>query len=499
MRQLGAARLFTRTIELRLDWLRSDGERSKFLTALRRLPRRGLTLVATCRRILGGGKLAGGAEAELYWLGQAREAGCEWCDLEIETLRELPGQTARSFPIPPKILLSFHDFQRTPPLPRRLVPARRGEADAIKIAARALTISDSLRLLRLAHASNDIVSVPMGEIGLPARLLALREGSALAYAPVSQATAPGQVSLNDFKRLYRADAITQKTKIFGVIGNPVGHSLSPLLHNTGFVAAKCDASYFPCLVENLKEFLQGMLELGLRGFSVTIPHKQAIMKHLADCEPMADKIGAVNTVIVGKDAELRGSNTDYLGVLRALEGKLRLRDSRVLVFGAGGSARAAAFALADAGAEVLICARREAAARKLARDCGAQAIARRHLASACFEAIVNATPVGMYPHAGNSPLSPRELNCRIVMDLIYRPLRTQLLKTAAARGIRVISGVEMFLAQGFAQWELWMGKAAPEAAMRRAVLGQLRVDEASHVKKVENTRRAPSAMANFSR
>ena len=474
---LGEARLYTRTVELRLDWLRSDRERGKLLAALRRYPRKALTLIATCRRILGGGKLAGGAEAELYWLSQARQAGCEWCDLEIETLRELPGQTARSIPVPRKILLSFHDFQRTPPLPRRLVHARRGEADAIKIAARALTISDSLRLLRLAHASNDIVSVPMGEIGLPARLLALREGSALAYAPVSEATAPGQLSLYDFKRLYRADAITRKTKVFGVIGDPVGHSLSPLLHNTGFVAAKSDASYLPFLVENLKEFVLAIPEFALRGFSVTIPHKQTIMKYLAECEPMAEKIGAVNTVVVGRDGKLRGSNTDYAGVLRALEGQLRLRDSRVLIFGAGGSARAAAFALANAGAEVLICARREAAARELARACGAQAIARKHLASARFEVIVNATPVGMHPHAGTSPLSPRELNCKIVMDLIYRPLRTQLVKVTAAKGIRAISGVEMFLAQGFAQWELWMGKAAPEAAMRRAVMAKLRSEE----------------------
>jgi 3-dehydroquinate dehydratase/shikimate dehydrogenase len=482
MRQLRTARLYARTIELRLDWLRSDRERSKFLASLCRYSRKGLTLVATCRRILGGGKLAGGAQAELYWLGQAREAGCQWCDLEIETLRELPGQTARSLPVPAKILLSMHDFERTPPLPRRLVHARRGEADAIKIAARALTISDSLRLLRLAHDSKDAVSVPMGEIGLPARLLALREGSALAYAPVAQATAPGQVSLHDFKRLYRADAITGNTKIYGVIGNPVGHSLSPLLHNTGFVAAKRDAAYLPFLVQNLKEFLQAIPEFGLRGFSVTIPHKQTIMKYLAECEPMAEKIAAVNTVVVGQDGGLRGWNTDYVGVLCALEGKIRLRDSCVLIFGAGGSARAAAFALAAAGAEVLICARRAAAARELAKACGAQVIARKYLASACFEVMVNATPVGMYPHAGSSPLSVRELNCSLVMDLVYRPLRTQLLNIAAAKGIRVISGLEMFFAQGFAQWELWMGKSAPEAAMRRAVMAQLRADEISHVK-----------------
>ena len=488
LQQLREATRYTRTIELRLDWLRSDRERKNFLAALRRHPRKKLTLIATCRRVPGGGKFGGDAQAEIDWLREAREAGCEWCDLEIETLRELPGQSARAFAVPPKILLSFHDFARTPPVPRILLRGRPGEADARKIAARARTIADSLRLLRVAHASKNIVAVPMGEMGLPARLLALREGSALAYAPVGEATAPGQVSLHDFKRLYRADCITRQTEVYGVIGNPIGHSLSPLLHNTGFVAAKRDAVYLPFLVEKLPDFLAAISQFALRGFSVTLPHKQTIMKHLSDCESMAEKIGAVNTVVAGRNGKLCGSNTDYVGVLRALEGKLQLRGSRVLIFGAGGSARAAAFALANAGAEVLICARREPAARALARACGGQAIARKHLASACFELIVNATPVGMYPHAGASPLLPRELNCELVMDLIYRPLRTRLLGMAPEKGIRVVSGVEMFLAQGFAQWELWTGKAAPEAAMRSAVMSKLRSEETWHGKKAVNNR-----------
>jgi len=477
IRNLRAATRCTRTIELRLDWFRSDRERSAFLAALKRFPKKRLTLVATCRRILGGGKLAGGSQAELYWLSQAREAGCQWCDLEIETLRELPGQSARSMPVPSKIMLSFHDFERTPSLPRKLLHARRGEADAIKIAARARTIADSLRLLRVAHAFKDVVTVPMGEIGLPARLLALRGGSALAYAPVAAATAAGQVSLDEFKNLYRADCITHKTEIYGVIGNPIGHSLSPLLHNTGFISAKRDAVYLPFLVEKLKDFVDAIPEFGLRGFSVTIPHKQAIMKYLATCEFMAEEIGAVNTVAVGRNGRLRGFNTDYAGVLRALHGKFHPRNSRVLIFGAGGSARAAAFALVNAGAEVLICARRESAAKELARASGAQTIVRKHLQWARFELIVNTTPVGMYPQAGVSPLNANELNCELVMDLIYRPLQTQLLRMAAKKGIRTISGVEMFLAQGFAQWELWTGKPAPELPMRRAVMAKLRRDE----------------------
>jgi 3-dehydroquinate dehydratase/shikimate dehydrogenase len=477
--QLRAASRFTTTIELRLDWLQSDRERTKLLDSLKRKSTKRTTLIATCRRILGGGKLAGGAQAELYWLSQAREAGCAWCDLEIETLRELPGQTARSLPVPAKILLSIHDFERTPPLPKRLIHARQGEADAVKIAVRARTISDSVRLLEIAKTSRDLVIVPMGEVGLPARLLALREGSALAYAPVGAATAPGQVSLHDFKYLYRADSLTKKSEVYGVIGSPIGHSLSPLLHNTGFVAANRDAVYLPFLVERIEEFLDAIASFALRGFSITIPHKQSIMKYLAECEPMAEKIAAVNTVVVGRNGKLHGSNTDYRGVLRALEGKLKLRDARALVFGAGGSARAAAFALAHAGAEVLICARRESAARELARACGGQAMARRHLKYAQLELIVNATPLGMYPNAEVSPLAKEELNCGVVLDLIYRPLKTKLLHMAAQKGIKTVGGAEMFLAQGFAQFELFTGKPAPEAAMRSAVMAKLRAGDSS--------------------
>jgi len=464
-----------------LDWLKSDPERSALLAALRRKKLKGVTMLATCRRVLGGGKLEGGAEAELYWLTQARDAGFEWCDLEVETLRELPGKSVRSYPVPDKILLSYHDFEKMPKLPKHLAHASHGEADAFKVAAKARTLTDNLRMLRFAGAAKDkdIVAVAMGEAGLPARLLALRNGSALAYAPVEEPTAPGQVSLHDFKRLYRAATATAKTQICGVIGNPIGHSLSPLLHNTGYVAAKRDAMYLPFLVENLGEFVKAIPEFGLCGISVTIPHKQTLMKYLSRCDAMAEKIGAVNTVVVAKNGNLNGSNTDYLGVLRALQGKLHLVGSRVLIFGAGGSARAAAFALGNAGAEVLICARSESAAKELARACGAQVIARRHLKFACFELIVNTTPVGMHPNAGASPLMQKELNAEFVMDLIYRPMQTQLLRIATRKRIGVISGVEMFLAQGFAQWELFMGQKAPEAAMRRAILEKLRADESA--------------------
>jgi 3-dehydroquinate dehydratase/shikimate dehydrogenase len=478
--QLRLALKETKTVELRLDWLRSDAERSRFLTWLRRNRAKGATFLATCRRRVGRGKFDGDAEQELYWLIQAREAGCQWCDLEMETYRDLPEGFLREYPIPKRILLSVHDFDRTPKLPKKISLARHGQVDAVKIAVKARTISDSLRLLRLARRSKNFVAVPMGEIGLPARILALREGSALAYAPVARATAPGQVSLEELKHLYRAHRITQRTLVYGVIGVPIGHSLSPLLHNTGFAARHLDAVYLPFLVPQLKDFLAAIPEFGVGGFSVTLPHKQTILKYLKDCEPLAADIGAVNTVVVRRGGALYGCNTDYVGVLRALEKRFRIGRSRVLIFGAGGSARAAAFALARAGAEVGICARREKAAKELARAVGGEVVPRRALRTEFFDAILNATPVGMHPQDGVSPLESGELNCRMVMDLIYRPQRTRLLKTAAKKGIATVSGVEMFLAQGIAQWEIWMEKRAPEVLMRRAVREALRAEEKSH-------------------
>src|SRR5216683_5163932 len=472
----------TRTVELRLDWLRSDAERAQFLGWLGRVQPRSATFLATCRRREGGGKFAGSVDRELYWLIQAREAGCQWCDLEVETLHKLPGHSVREYPVPPHVLLSVHDFERTPDLPLSMNSPPHGGADAVKIAAEARTIHDSLRLLRLARSSKNFVAVSMGEAGLPARILALREGSALAYAPVAAATAPGQVSLHELKHLYRAHALTRRTRVYGVIGDPIGHSLSPLLHNTGFAARRVDAVYLPFLVRQLGDFLAAVPEFGVRGFSVTIPHKQTILKHLKECEPLAADIGAVNTVVVRSDGSLHGCNTDYVGVLRALEKKLRIKGSRALIFGAGGSARAAAFALSRAGATVGICARREKAAKELARAVAGEAVPRRAWRAEFFDAILNSTPVGMHPHDGISPLAPGELHCRIVMDLIYRPQRTQLLKLAAQKGIATVSGVEMFLAKGIAQWEIWTGKRAPESPMRSSVLAALRAEENSRAR-----------------
>jgi len=476
-KQLARALRATRTVELRLDWLSADDAMDRFLAQLaKKRPR--ATLIATCRRRVAGGKFRGTIAQQLVHLASALRSGCDWYDLEIESSAQCPPELLDVLLGEGRRMASAHFFRRSPKNLRRVIAELgRGKPDAIKIAAQCDSLARSVEVLRLARGRRNVIAVPMGDAAMAARVLALREGSALAYAPVENATAPGQVTLHEMKGLYRADKLRRKTRVYGVIGNPIGHSLSPVLQNAGFQMRRMDAVFLPFLVRDLRDFLGSVEPLGIAGFSVTLPHKQAILRHLDDCDPMAAAIGAVNTVVVRGDGKLYGYNTDYVGVLRALERRNPLRGSRALIFGAGGAARAVAFALAESGASVCVCARRAQAAKALARAVDGEVVERPRLRGEFFDAIVNTTPVGMHPAAGRSPLGARELNCRLVFDLIYRPRVTRLMQLAALRGIETVSGVEMFVAQGTAQWEIWTGERAPVEAMRRAVLRALTREE----------------------
>ena len=463
---------------MRLDWLRNESEVSRLLARLASARIRA-TLIATCRRREAGGRFRGSAVKQLLHLAEAVRAGCAWYDLDIETVRMVPPELLKALLGDGNQVTSAHFFNGTPAkMSHVIAELRRAGGRAVKVASQCKSLAEALRTLRLAGGERDVVAVPMGEVALPARVLALREASALAYAPVENATAPGQVSLEEMVSLYRADRMSRRTRVYGVIGDPIAHSLSPHLHNAGFQARHMDAVYLPFLVHDLRDFLRAIHPLGIAGFSVTLPHKEKILRHLDDCDPLAAAIGAVNTVVVRGGERLYGYNTDYVGVLRALDRRMSLRGSRVLLFGAGGAARAVAFALAQAGASVCVCARRRRRAEALARAVSGEVISRNHLRREFFDAIVNATPVGMHPHENHSPLEPRELNCRLAFDLIYRPRETRLLKLAERRGIETVSGAEMFVAQGTAQWEIWTGDRAPVEPMRRAVLRALAREEA---------------------
>jgi 3-dehydroquinate dehydratase / shikimate dehydrogenase len=459
-------------IELRLDWLKDEEEIERFLRRLA-LQKPNAVLIATCRRREAGGRYRGSIAKQLIYLARAVSLGCEWYDLEIETIRECPPEMREVLPGDGKCLASAHFFGRFPRHLNRVVRELEAtRSDGVKIAAQCESLADGLKILRLARGKRNVVAVPMGEATLPLRVLAMREGSALSYAQVETSTAPGQVSLDEMHSVYRAGQIDRATRVYGIIGNPVSHSLSPAMQNAAFRVRRMNAVYLPFLVEALPDFLDAVAPLGIAGFSVTLPHKQAIIRHLDYCDAIAVRIGAVNTVAVRK-GKLYGYNTDCIGVLRALEPRIRLRGSRVLVVGAGGAARGAAFALANAGAAVYVCARRMPRALELAGAIRSETVRMSDLRRMSFDAIVNATPVGMHPSAGESPLKESDLNCRLVFDMIYRPPTTRLLQLAVRRGIETVSGIEMFVAQGIAQWEIWTGRRAPGSVMRRAAIEAL--------------------------
>lgn len=481
---LRAAARESAVIELRFDWLTNQREISRAIELvageLGRMSRarggRHLSVIATLRRRPAGGEYRGSIAQQLEILRSAIAAGCTWCDLEIETANASPDAVRKLQVAGARVLVSFHDFLHTPrDLDRVARNLRRCRGDAIKIATHCLSVSDGLRVLLLAQGRRDTVAVPMGDAGLAARVLALSRGSALAYASSGEASAPGQLSVSDMRDVYRAGHISKLTRIFGIIGDPVKFSLSPLMHNSGYAERGINAVFLPFQVSDLRDFMRVASKLRLSGLSVTKPHKQTIVAYLDRCDALSARIGAINTVAF-RGERLYGYNTDYIGVLRALQSKMRLRESRILIVGAGGAARAAAFALVQAGADVFVSARRYAKANDLAIASNSNAIPRDELKKQRFDAIINATPVGM-GNDRSAPLRSNELNCRVAMDMVYSPMQTPFLRMAEQRGIETISGAEMLIAQGAAQWEIWLRTRAPVKVMRRAVLGALAADE----------------------
>jgi len=252
--------------------------------------------------------------------------------------------------------------------------------------------------------------------------------------------------------------INAQTQLYGVIGNPVRHSLSPIIHNGAFRRMGMNAVYLAFEVENLAEAISGIKGLGIRGLSVTIPFKTQVIPFLDQVEEVAGKIKAVNT-ITNEGGRLIGQNTDWRGALEALEEKIDLKDKRVLLLGSGGAARAIAFGLKGKGCQVFICNRSVEKARDLARELAFVHLPRSSIEEAHPDVIINATSVGMHPNNSQSPLQEELLKKEMtVMDIVYHPLRTRLLQEAEEQGCQTIDGLEMLARQGAAQLQIWTGR-----------------------------------------
>ncbi len=264
--------------------------------------------------------------------------------------------------------------------------------------------------------------------------------------------------------------------LYGVIGNPIGHSLSPIMHNAAFAATGRVAYFSAFQVKDLRTAMAGVRALGVAGLSVTLPHKTEVIKYLDWVDDQALAISAVNTV-ANRQGRLCGYNTDVTGALVALQAKIELAGCRVLILGAGGAARALVYGTVQAGAEVAIVNRSVERGMALAKEFGVQFLTVPEVEKFQMEVLVNTTSLGMAPESGKIPLPAALLNSSmVVMDIVYNPLKTRLLKAAENCGALTIDGLEMFVAQGALQFEMWTGGKAPLSVMRQAVLNQLSVD-----------------------
>src|SRR6202162_411426 len=460
-------------VEFRLDYLSKPGlGLPRIKRFLKSHP--GTVVIATCRRVASGGKFRAPIASQLDLLNKAAAAGCQLVDVELQTATKVKPEPLQKLRTRAALILSFHDFRGTKKLDESLEKMRAYPADFYKIVSTATTLADNVTMIKfLAHEGDrhSLVGMCMGEQGLISRVLDVRAGSVFTFASAvaGEETAPGQVTAQELRNVYRIEQVDVATRVYGVAGDPVAHSLSPAIMNAAFRRENVNAVYLPLHARTLKDLLTCLREIPIHGISVTMPYKEAILPHLDNTDAHTTKIGACNTVVRAQDGKLYGFNTDTSGVVRPLERRLStLQDAKILVLGAGGAARAAVFGLKERGAEVFILNRSAVPAQKLARRAHARSVKRADLKKYSFDVIINATPVGM-GHTRESPLQEKEINARYVFDMIYDPPETQLLQLAKQRGAQIIPGIEMFVHQAASQFEIWTGKPAPQDDMLQAV------------------------------
>src|SRR5580692_12128550 len=361
----------------------------------------GVMVIATCRRVASGGKFRGSITSQLDILGKAAAAGCQLVDVELQTAQKCKPEQLQKLRTRAALILSFHDFRATKKLDETLEKMLHYPADFYKIVSTATTLSDNVTMIKFLAREGDrhsLVGMCMGEQGVISRVLGVRAGSVFTFASAvaGEETAPGQVTAQELRNVYRIEQVDVATKVYGVVGAPIAHSLSPAIMNAAFRRENVNAVYLSLHAKTLKDLLTCVREIPIHGISVTMPYKEAILPHLDNTDAHTTKIGACNTVVRAQDGKLYGFNTDAAGIVRPLERRLNtLEDAKILVLGAGGAARAAVFGLKERGSEVYILNRSAAPAKKLAHQAHARLIKRQDLKKLAFDVIINATPVGM--------------------------------------------------------------------------------------------------------
>src|SRR6202161_3211286 len=402
-------------LEFRLDYL------AKPALALPRIKRfmeshPGTFVIATCRRVASGGKFRGSIASQLDVLGKAATAGCQLVDVELQTANKVKPEQLQKLRTRAALILSFHDFRATKKLDETLEKMLAYPADFYKVVSTATTLADNVAMIKFLARQGDrhsLVGMCMGEQGIISRVLGVRAGSVFTFASAvaGEETAPGQVTAQELRNVYRIEQVDVATRVYGGVGDPIAHSLSPAIMNAASRRENVNAVYLALHAKTLKDLLTCVREIPIHGISVTMPYKEAILPHLDNTDSHTTKIGACNTVVRAQDGKLYGFNTDTAGVLRPLEQRITIDGAKILVLGAGGAARAAVYGLKERGAEVYVLNRSLAAAQKLARSARARTLKRPDLKKLTFDVIINATPVGM-GNSHESPLNQDEINAR---------------------------------------------------------------------------------------
>ncbi len=445
-------------IELRLDFLQKAPDVSRLLKD------RPTPVIVTCRRPEDQGRWAGTEEQRRMLLRSAIVAGADYVDLEDDIAKAIPryGKTKR--------IISRHNFEETPERLEEIhAELTRLDPDVIKLVTMANDPADCARMLELvAKAKVPTVGFCMGEFGQMSRILCGKFGAPFTYATFSKERelAPGQLAFQEMKDVYHFEEINRETAMFGVLGDPVGHSLSPLLHNTAMRKIGFNGVYLPLRVtrDQFDRTLDELDDLNFRGFSVTIPHKEAALRKFPEAEEIVLAIGAANTLYRDATGGWCSDNTDYAAALESLHLALKPGDTlagkRVLLLGAGGAARAIAQGVVRAGAALVIASRSQDRARALAERLMCRFSSWENRGSESADLLVNCTPVGMHPNVNETPFPQHWLREDMgVFDTIYNPEQTLLIKEAKERNCRTVSGMEMFIRQAAAQFELFTGQS----------------------------------------
>ncbi|MBW2061594.1 MAG: shikimate dehydrogenase [Deltaproteobacteria bacterium] len=472
-------------LEIRLDYM----DRPDLKALLAKPPR---PCLVTNRPRSQGGRFEGAEDERLALLEQAMAFEPAMIDLELTTgetaLKEFAKKKGKT-----RLIISLHDFDRTPDpetLAELLERMHRLEADVAKVVTRVQTPEEILRLkdllIRAGEMSQPLAAFGIGSLGRLSRVLTPLWGSVISYCSVEKGkeAAPGQMTGAEMRRIFNdpedLHRIDQQTKLYGVLGAPVGHSLSPVIHNAAFKHLGLNSFYVPVDVEDAGAALECVRRFNFHGLSVTRPHKIAAMGLLDEIEASAKTLGAVNTIIC-QNSKYTGANTDWCGLLRALEEQISLDGRSVLVAGAGGAARAAVYGLVKARAKVTVTNRTEERGQGLAREFGTKFCPPRQLKSLSPDILINATPLGMDPWQDKTPFSADLLAPEmVVMDLVYSPLETRLLREARNMGCRTVNGLSMLLHQAAVQFEAWTGYAAPLEVMRAAAENVLEKEDGNN-------------------